>query len=180
VSPIDALTAISFINTNGPGAIPPGTPAPPYYVDVNGDLIVSALDVLEVVEKLNEIAAGLGGGEGESADSPAVPAPIPAAEAYGVELVSLGMTGVNDLPTQVEPPASRADTALPVIIPNDGSPDGLGDRARLAAVADRSAFDDLLMDRWDLEDALLGIAEESGDADVHQAAIDEVLGRVFG
>jgi len=178
-SPIDALTVINFINLNGPGVIPPGTPTPPY-LDVNGDGMVTALDVLEIVGRLNNIAAGLGEAEGESAGATAVQTPLPGADAYSVELVSLGMTGVNDLPSQIEPPASRVDRPLAAAIPAVDSPDGLWDRTESAAAADRSVFDDLPLDTWDLEDALSGIVDELEDADVHEAATDEVLGQVFG
>ncbi len=55
VSPIDSLILINTINQHGAGAIPAGTPAPPY-IDVNGDEQITALDVLIVINTLNQQA----------------------------------------------------------------------------------------------------------------------------
>jgi VCBS repeat-containing protein len=74
VAPIDALVLINRINAIGPGplsvpAVPPN--APPPYLDVNGDRQLSANDVLQTVNFLNNRAAmgGEGEGEGEAATS---------------------------------------------------------------------------------------------------------------
>ena len=176
-SPIDALTVINFVNANGPSELPPGTPTPPY-LDVNGDGSASALDVLEVVARLNEIAAGLG--ESESADVAAVPAPLSVADGFGIQLVSLGLSGANDLPSAIDLPSSRVDWPMAVAVPADDSSTGLSDRTDPATATGRSVFEDLPLDRWGLEDALSGLVEQIGHAEAHEAATDEVLGGIFG
>ncbi len=72
-SPIDALSIINFLNANrGRTAIPVDelTYTPPPFRDANNDFVISALDVLAVVNYLNnQSRRGLGNGEGESVSS---------------------------------------------------------------------------------------------------------------
>ncbi len=65
VSPIDALLIINLINERGGGIAVSGLPAPPPYRDVDGNNIITANDVLQVINFLNS-RAGSGNGEGES------------------------------------------------------------------------------------------------------------------
>ena len=52
VTPLDVLTIINYINTNGTGAVPGGVTGPPYF-DVDGDDQVTPADVLAVINFIN-------------------------------------------------------------------------------------------------------------------------------
>ncbi|MDV7401703.1 dockerin type I domain-containing protein, partial [Arthrospira platensis SPKY1] len=80
VTPTDALYVMNFLNVNGPldlrtlsqGAAE-GEAADIYYYDTNGDKVISAQDVLPVINHLNMVAnAGsqAGQAEGEAAWTP--------------------------------------------------------------------------------------------------------------
>jgi len=69
VTALDALTVINEINANGTRQLPmlpEGDQTIPPFLDVNGDGLISAADVLDVVNYLNDQAAQAAGGEGES------------------------------------------------------------------------------------------------------------------
>ncbi|MEQ1825670.1 MAG: dockerin type I domain-containing protein [Pirellula sp.] len=69
--PIDVLILINEINLNGSRALDnSGLSSPPYY-DVNGDRVLSPLDILQVINLINRRAnsGNSGNGEGESSSS---------------------------------------------------------------------------------------------------------------
>jgi hypothetical protein len=57
VSPLDPLTLLDFLNTQGSRALIAGKDTTPPYLDVNGDGFVSPLDVLKVTDHLNAKAS---------------------------------------------------------------------------------------------------------------------------
>jgi len=67
VSPQDVLIIINYINTFGPGPVPPNAVGPPFR-DVNGDDLISSADVLALINFINASSAfAEGEGEGEGA-----------------------------------------------------------------------------------------------------------------
>jgi Dockerin type I domain/Bacterial pre-peptidase C-terminal domain len=66
VSPIDALLVINYLNANGSGGLPSGSPPP--YLDVSGDNQITPLDALLVINYLNQF--GSGEGEASYTDTP--------------------------------------------------------------------------------------------------------------
>jgi len=187
VSPIDALIVINYLNSDAPAVIPPGTPAPPY-LDADDNGVVSSNDVLVVILELNNIAAGLGGGEGESSDSIVVQPSLPAGGTHDAEIVSAGVSEVDRLALDtaalpmdpsgrshgtdlVSADRSRAASDL------EGSPWGVIDRSIGADF--RAAFDDLATDSWALEETLDDIADEIGELNGPRSAADEIFGGVF-
>ncbi len=65
VGPRDALMVINWLNTYGPGPLPPEPPGRPMYVDVDGNGVAAPLDALLVINYINYQADTMG--EGESA-----------------------------------------------------------------------------------------------------------------
>lgn len=88
VSPIDALLVINFLNANGSGGLPFGSPPP--YLDVSGDNQISPVDALLVINYLNQF--GSGEGEATSADDSAA-----ATAAFDSAFSLYGASGFGDL-----------------------------------------------------------------------------------
>jgi len=179
-SPIDALNLINYVNTIGIGAVPPGTR--PGYFDVDGNNVITPADVLLVINYLNSLAQGGGGGEGESS-VPATPPQLAAeADSQSGLLVSPGTTRWQDQPTGssalvIGVVSGTGEGDAPELRPHRGEPAVL---RPLARAQKQSAFDDLAVDRFDLEDALTNIAEELHGQEDGKSATDELIGRLFG
>ena len=58
LSPLDALSAINYINANVDRSLPPVRPVNQPYYDIDGDLSVSPLDVLAVINQINSRGTG--------------------------------------------------------------------------------------------------------------------------
>lgn len=69
VTPLDVLVLVQYINAHpGETSLPDPPTAPPPYYDVTGDGLVTPLDVLQVVNRINN--QGVQPGEGEAAGFP--------------------------------------------------------------------------------------------------------------
>jgi hypothetical protein len=177
VSPIDALLLINYINSH-PIITPLPLPRPvgaPFY-DVNGDGVASASDVLDVVNRINQLNSPLGGeGEGSLA-----PAPIAAESRLGELFVlqdglAASLAGGASLTqplleqTREQRPTDDRRTAA------DVAP--TAPQSRLRRSADR---DTVRIDRLGLEDVLDAIAADVGDSFSDATPLDEILAEIVG
>ena len=189
-SPLDALIVINYLNKNGNEL--PADPAPPivpqYVYDVDGNNLVTPLDVLQIVIALNNLAAG---GEGEQAT---VEAPADAwgsgagASAGQVEAVGLLVVPDSTLPAPVAVAAPAVDGNVRHELPS-----GLDERDVFradvdhAAVPERdSAFAEIGVDSGEwidlaMDDILSDLTVDVETAGSHELAVDRALnGRIRG
>src|SRR5262249_36248500 len=60
IAPNDALAVVNFINSSGPGPVPPNAPFGPNYYDTNNDGFVAPNDVLFIINFINANPNGQG------------------------------------------------------------------------------------------------------------------------
>ena len=92
VSPIDALLVINYLNANGSGGLPTGSPPP--FLDVSGDNQISPVDALLVINYLNQF--GSGEGEATSAEDSVTSQRRALVDSA---FAQFGASGFDDLPT---------------------------------------------------------------------------------
>ena len=148
VSPIDALLVINYLNANGPGPTPSGSPPP--YIDVNGDNFISAIDALLVINALN--IRGPGGGESEDsaiAESLAPPIETLARSSFALASVRLNDGGLVK--------ASNRKTATPdeslVVTRLDHATLMTNELIDIASVAEDEAWDESVDAFFAIEEA---------------------------
>ncbi|MCY2987822.1 MAG: FG-GAP-like repeat-containing protein, partial [Planctomycetota bacterium] len=189
-SPIDALIVINFVNLGQP--LPPA-PVPPtqpqYYWDVDGNNVVTASDVLQIINLLDSQSIPAGEGEYVAAATPDAPVATASAAPATETLVLLpGLPNISWRVAFPESPSALIDRLPPTATAYAGRLDN--PQAQLAnAVPPRSAtarsadslFDLLGADdgrsaESGLDDVLTDIAGDVQAAQDGQTAEDWVLG----
>lgn len=161
VTPLDVLILIQYINANpGKTSLPDPPTAPPPYYDVNGDGLVTPLDVLEVISRIN--SQGEQSGEGERSGSAVVLVVAPtrgpiSPEAFGGEGSPAATR--TQRPPEAKPDLGTHTGSRPADLADDELLTLLRDRA-LAASPDGALPYNLDSDLKDLESILPDIVED--------------------
>ena len=149
----DVLILVNYINLNGMGPIPSGTPVSAY-VDVVADGSVTAQDVLAVINAVNTFTSA---GEGEAAD----PHGIPSAAATVAVVVSPPLIAAPA--TLLAAPTVAGKSSLARVEPASAAdPLAQSDDRPGTASAWNSIYDDLSLSSFDLDQTLTDIAGSMG------------------